>query len=117
MRIETLTHGVELTPALEEHIDRRLRFALTRFGGQLRQVHLTLADVNGPRGGKDIHCKIRVDLDGRSDLVVREVQADPFAAVARAAERTSHALSRGMDRIHDRRRGRGSRSIRLLARA
>lgn len=107
MKLEMRSHGVELTSELRRHIERKLRFALTRFRQRLRRVHVLVTDVNGPRGGDDIHCKVRVELGGRGELVVREVDSDPFAAVARAIERVTRTVARRTGRLAHDRRGRG----------
>jgi hypothetical protein len=38
---------------LPDHIERRLRFALARFGSRVERVIVFLHDRNGPRGGID----------------------------------------------------------------
>jgi hypothetical protein len=43
-------------------------------------------DLNGPKGGYDTQCKIRVEFLDRPVLVLREVRQDAYSAVARAAE-------------------------------
>lgn len=102
MQLEVRAHGVELDPSLRSHIDRRLRFALTRFGRRLRRVNVLLRDVNGPRGGVDILCQIRIGLHPRGDVVIRGEGSDPFAAVSRAAQRASRGVTRRFERLRDR---------------
>jgi putative sigma-54 modulation protein len=53
MEIVIRTRQLDLTPALRDHVRRRLAFALGRLGPAVRAVQVTLADVNGPRGGVD----------------------------------------------------------------
>ena len=50
---------IELTAALLAHVERRLRFALSRFGQKIRLAAVQLADLNGPRGGLDKQCRVR----------------------------------------------------------
>jgi len=106
MKLELRADGVDLTPDLRAYVERRLRFGLTRFGRRVRRVHVLLTDVNGPRGGDDILCKIRVDLAGHRELVVRQVHEDAFGAAARATERAAHGVSRRLEHLQARRRGR-----------
>ncbi len=54
-------HG-QLTPILEEQLERRLRFALARFAGRIRRVSATPENIDGPRGGEDQNCKFVVSL-------------------------------------------------------
>ena len=106
MRLDLRTKHVELTEDLRNHVDRRLRFALTRFGSRIRRLSVGLTDVNGPKGGVDIQCRVQADLASGETLVVREVRADPFTAVAGASERIAHSITRRLDRLKDARRGR-----------
>jgi ribosome-associated translation inhibitor RaiA len=110
MQIEVHSRGIESSDALRQHAARRARFALTRFGDRVRRLSVTVADENGPKGGVDMRCRIRADLHPRGEIVIRERHHDPFAAVARATERVAHAVSRRLQRLHARRRGRTRRS-------
>jgi len=106
MKIGIRTRGLELTRDLHEHVERRLRFGMARFGARLRRVYVQLVDVNGPRGGLDTECTLRVELAHGSEVVIRELHRDAFSAVARASDRLSHAVSRRLERLNARRRGR-----------
>ncbi len=106
MKLEFRSNGVRISEALAEHAERRLRFALGRFGERVRRVRVQLTDVNGPRGGEDIQCRVLASLAPHGELVIQEVNHDPFAAVARASDRAGHSLSRHVRRIRARRRGR-----------
>ena len=105
MKFDIRARGVELDESLRSHVDRRLRFALTRFGRRLAHVHVLLQDVNGPRGGVDTLCKVRVELSPRGGIVIRDVSSDPFAAVSRAADRASRSIARHVGQLRDRWKG------------
>jgi ribosome-associated translation inhibitor RaiA len=106
MKLEVTARGVRISHRLRRHIDRKLRVAFGRFVDRVRQVHIRLEDVNGPRGGDDIVCCIRASLSPGGDLAIRETRCDPYAAVARAAARAGHRLSRTVKQLHTRRLGR-----------
>ena len=55
---------------------------------------IRVADVNGPRGGVDKCCDIRVDVGLRQPVIVRERQANLHVAVAFAMERAERAIQR-----------------------
>ena len=110
MKYELRSRGVRLTRQLEQHIERRVRYAAHRFGSQIRSLRVHLSDVNGPKGGKDdIHCRLQAQLAPRGSVLIEERRGDPFAAVARAADRAGHAFSRASERLRSRRRGRRER--------
>lgn len=97
MQLDIRGRNLRLTPALLDHVERRLRFALGRFAARLVRVAVRVDDVNGPRGGADKRCKIHLDLAGRS-LTVEEIDADLYAAIDRAAGRARVATERAVAR-------------------
>ena len=98
MHIDIRTHGFPLTAALRDHAARRLRFALARTGEDIRSVTLTLGDVNGPRGGCDKTCHVRIARHNRPVLVIGQTAEDMYAAIDRAADRAGRALAREVGR-------------------
>lgn len=83
---------------------RRLEFALGRFGGRIRSVTVRLGDVNGPRGGVDKTCVVKIRLDASKRLVVIEdADADATLAIDRAADRASRTVARALHTAADRR--------------
>lgn len=98
MKLDLRSRGLSLPPDMREFVDRRLRYALGRFADRVRAVQVRLEDVNGPRGGRDIQCKVEARLHPRGSVLVAETRRDPFVAVAHAAGRVSHAVSRRLTR-------------------
>ena len=94
MKLRMSARGVELSAELNEYIRRRVHFSLGRFAGRIQSVSISLADVNGPRGGLDKICDVRVNAGLRNPLMVRERQGNVHAAVAFAVERAERALRR-----------------------
>lgn len=102
--------GTQRPRALPEHIDRRLRFALARFGDRVERVVVFLKDLNGPKGGVDKVCRILVKVRGCGVAVAAVIDSDWVAAVDRATTRIGHNVSRDLDRL----RRRQGDSVRLL---
>ena len=98
MRMHVRSRGFELTDALRAHAERRLLFALSRFGRRLQSVLLRIDDVNGPRGGADKRCQIVARLAPGGDVRVEELDGDLYAAISRAADRLDRAAAREMER-------------------
>jgi len=98
MHVEIRTRHGQLEHSLEERLERRLRFALARFGGRIRRIRAILIDVNGPRGGEDQHCKIEVSLVPSGSIMAEATDADVASAVARAAERVTRRIRDALDR-------------------
>jgi|688.fasta_scaffold36068_4 hypothetical protein len=90
--------GGKPTPELSAHVERRLRFALTRFSGRIGRVNVFLADQNGPRGGIDKTCRIVVRLRDGGDVVAEVSDVDWEVAVDRATTRIGHSTGRELAR-------------------
>lgn len=94
--------GAGLYPAdLEQHVRTRLFFALERFASRITDLVVRLDDVNGPRGGRDIRCRIDVRLRGTRKLQVESRAGDAAEAVDRAAGRAKRTVSRVVERMTD----------------
>jgi ribosome-associated translation inhibitor RaiA len=100
--------GLARPKDLPVHIERRLRFALSRFDGRIQKVLVFLQDQNGPRGGIDKVCRILVKTRGYGAVVVAVVDSDWVVAVDRATTRIGHAVARQMERLRDQR---GARQV------
>jgi ribosomal subunit interface protein len=102
MRVHVHSRSFELTEALRVHGERRLLFALSRFGRQVRAVRVVLDDVNGARRGIDKRCQIVAQLVPGGDVRVEQLDGDLYAAIDRAADRAHHAVAREIERRRER---------------
>ena len=111
MRIEIRTRGVDITDELRELVRRRTHFAFSRLREQMSRVSLTVSDVNGPRGGVDKMCQVRVV--GRFwNVLVRDEHANLATAVGRAISRAGRVAARNHDRALDSSVGKPRRAAR-----
>jgi len=94
--------GARLPADLSDHIERRLRFALARFGGRVERVIVFLQDRNGPKGGIDKVCRILAKVHGCGSLMAVVADSEWTAAVDRATTRIGHTVARQVDRARDR---------------
>jgi ribosomal subunit interface protein len=98
MQIEIRTRGIETTNELRQHIERRIHFALGRFGAEVSSALVRLDDINGPRGGVDKRCHIVVVGARVGALTVDELDADVIAVVDRALDRAARSVRRSLER-------------------
>ena len=63
-RTEVRSVGVDVGDRLKSYLERRLLFALGRFGRRVTAVRIWISDVNGPKGGTDKKCTIAARLSG-----------------------------------------------------
>lgn len=98
MRVEIRGRGVKVTPALRDHLMRRLGFARGRFGDRVTHVTARIADANGPRGGVDKQVHLSVGVRANASVVIEDADMDLYAAIDRGAERAGRAVARVLER-------------------
>jgi len=103
MWLDIRSQDLDIGQGLRGHIERRLRFALGRFGPRVSRVTVYLADLNGPRGGIDKRCRIVVRLQRSGQVFVEDTDTDLEAVVDRAADRVGQSVSRHLERRRERR--------------
>jgi ribosome-associated translation inhibitor RaiA len=109
MKIGIQCKGFSLTSAIAGRVRKRLDFLLGRGLSRLRRVDVTLSDLNGPRGGVDKRCLIKVSIDGLRPVVVEDIQSDLYIAIDRATGRASRTVVRRMELDNSRRRAEAQR--------
>lgn len=103
MRIDIQANDFELTDALREHTERRLQFALSWAGNDVRKIVVRLSDINGPRGGKDKRCAIQIPMPRAQDVLIEDTESDMYVAIDRAVDRAERTLARKLERLHEHR--------------
>lgn len=76
----------------------RVAGALARIRPWIRSVDVTITDINGPRGGPDKQCRVRIRGRSIPSVVIEHVGTDPLATVAFAAERAEQVVVRKIGR-------------------
>jgi|SRR3954452_24006650 putative sigma-54 modulation protein len=97
-----------LVELFESYVERRLRFALGRFGGRVRDVTVRIAR----RSRAEYRCRISTHALPFGRVAVEETDLDLFAAVDRATGRIGRLFGRELERGRNRM---GRDSIRLAA--
>ena len=72
--------GLELGESQHEYIRRKLDRRLGRFAPVIDRVSVRVTDVNGPRGGVDKSCRVKVVLKQMETVVVERRHHDARAA-------------------------------------
>jgi putative sigma-54 modulation protein len=98
MKVGIRARHIELTEALLAHVERRLRFALSRFGQKIRLAAAQLAAINEPRGGVDKQCRVTVTLSPSGKVMAEATDADLHTAIDRAADRLERSVTRELRR-------------------
>jgi len=90
--------GVRLDDDDRAYIRRRLGEKLGKFASSIERVTVRARDVNGPRGGVDLLCRIKVVLSGLPSVVVEHQAARLRPALTRAVTGVEKAVRRSVQR-------------------
>ncbi len=85
------------------YIRRKFGMKLGKFARSIERVTLRLEDVNGPKGGVDQSCRIKVVLSGLPSLMVEERSETINEAIDQALSRTAYAVRSQLQRRRTRR--------------
>ena len=98
MHIDVQFRGLDISPAVREHAERRASFTLARQRGRIARVNVCLVDINGPKGGADKACTVQVNLRQPGTVVVEELGVDLYQVLDRALARAGRTLVRRLER-------------------
>lgn len=107
MNIQLRALRIDLSPTTREQVERRLYYALSRFGRLLSSVKVFLSDMNGPRGGVDKLCRITVHGQVLRPVVVEGLAPSLYAAIDVAADRAARVVARRVEHKRQRRQQQG----------
>lgn len=80
------------------YIRERAGRKLGKHAGRIERVTVWFDDVNGPKHGLDIRCRVKVDLPALPSVIVEDRGTDPREAFDKAIAAAEHALVRTLDR-------------------
>lgn len=100
MELSIRTRDFELTRAFRAWVTRRLAFALANFQDHIEDTSVYLMDLNGPKGGVDKLCQVRVRARGIGDIAVRETGKTFDAVVNRVVRRLKYRLAEGIRSVN-----------------
>jgi ribosome-associated translation inhibitor RaiA len=92
------TAGAPIDAGDRAYLRRKLGAKLGKFARAVERVTVRVRDVNGPRGGVDKACTIKVVLTGLPSVVVEQKHASLQAAMDAALQRTERAVRRSVER-------------------
>ncbi len=108
MHIEFRIQNTDPAEVIKGYIERRLRFALGRFGDRVGQVTVRISGDGG-----EIECRIATELRPFGRVAVRERDSDLLTAVDRAAGRVGRLFGHELQRVREARTS--HESIRIAA--
>jgi ribosome-associated translation inhibitor RaiA len=81
-----------------EYIARKLGMKLGKFASSIERITVRLSDTNGPKGGRDQRCHIKVVLRGLPSVVVNQTESTVLRTVDLAIEAVAVAVRRRLQR-------------------
>ena len=98
MKIEIRSQHFELSEDMTSQIINRVRFALSRFGGEIGHVQVHFTDTNGSKGGLHKHCSLSVKLASLGKIVTKGDGIDLLSTLNCCADRAERATHRKLER-------------------
>jgi ribosome-associated translation inhibitor RaiA len=90
--------GSVLDEVHRKYLRRKLQRMLDKFGSAIERMSVRLEDVNGPRGGIDKRCQVKIVLKGLPSVYVDERDSSVQAAMDRALARVNRAVRQALQR-------------------
>ena len=90
--------GAALDDDQRDYVGRRLGMKLGKFAPSIERISVRVTDVNGPRGGIDQRCRVKVVLSALPSVVVERRHANVEAAIDTALRATEEAVRRVVGR-------------------
>ncbi len=104
MHVSMHVNNAHLAMAIHSYVERRLHFALARFGHHVGEVTVRLS-TDSPSANR---CRISAEVLPFGQVTLEETDPDLFAAIDRATGRIGRLFGRELDRCRDARLGRES---------
>lgn len=98
MWIDIQNAGAALEMDGRLQLEQKLHAAFARVGRRIHRVTVYLSDVNGPRGGIDKRCVMRLAMGQGRVAVVQERDSNLHALFDRAIERSKRLVGKVADR-------------------
>jgi hypothetical protein len=96
--------GLPIEKSGRDYLRRKLELRLGKFGRSIERVSVRIGDANGPRGGVDKTCAIKVVLPRIPSVVVTVQAASLEAAMDGALQAIARTVRRLLQRRYDEKR-------------
>ncbi|WP_440873789.1 hypothetical protein [Thalassotalea sp. PLHSN55] len=94
MKIAIENGLTEYDSSMEEHIQRKLRLALSKMAANISTITFTINEVVDQQGQVEKHCLLLLSLYQMPNIAIEETQADLAFVIDRVIQKATRALSR-----------------------
>jgi len=98
MKIAVRFLGLPPSDAVRQFVERQVLFHLSRFAHEIEAIEIRVRDVNGPRGGDDMECRVTVKGPRLGHNTITDLDGDVYQAVGMAMSRAARAVARTLER-------------------
>lgn len=106
MNINLQARDFHLTDSLESKIRQKMNILLSRFDHKIRTTRVVLSDINGPKGGKDKRCIIKIEVHNFKTIVIDEVTDNMHESISRGSQQAKRAIAKLVDKSRGKKRER-----------
>lgn len=90
------TTGLDVSDDTRESVRRRMGTKLGKYAGRIERLSVRFEDANGPRGGVDTVCRVKVVLSGLDSVIFESRGRDVAEATSLAAAGVERAVRRAL---------------------
>ena len=94
MKIDIQAKQLKLGQTFKQNVKVKIRRLFQHNSEDVNRINITIADINGPKGGEDKVCKVNVSVGGGQNILVTAREASAYKAVTQAIKKASATLSR-----------------------
>lgn len=89
--------AIPLAPDFQDRVRAQLANQIGPSAERIERATVRFEDVNGPKGGVDTICRIKLDVKGRPSVITEKRDTSAGGAFAAAV----HAIAVAIERDHD----------------
>ena len=93
MQFDIRARNFLLTDDLRSHAETRLYFTMARCDERIKQVVMQLSEVTASHGVGSKCCDLRLMLAGLPDVLIENIDTDPYVAIDGAIDRARRKLT------------------------
>lgn len=95
----TITNlNVDISQDNLSQIKQKTRRMFSHICDSVQAIKVVVDDINGPKGGKDKHCRVVIFSKNRPDIVISDNQSSAMSAINNALNRAKATLLRKVKR-------------------
>lgn len=92
-------NNLNINDTLRNFIKDKASVSFSRFNYLVSKVEVRITDENGPKGGEDKSCLVRITSHHLQDIVIKSRDKDSYASISQAFHRAKQTLARRLKHL------------------